>query len=67
MSDLEAAMGNLLVKYAERYSWIRNNIEKYGEEIECVDEESADGYFARYRTPAELDAAIDAQIEEGKK
>lgn len=53
-------------KDAERYQWLRKNIEKFGEEIQCVDDEDSNGYFCRYITPEECDAAIDAAMKEAK-
>jgi len=55
-----------LRKDAERYRWIRDNVEKFGGELQCVDDEDSGGYYSRYILPRECDEAIDAAMKERK-
>ena len=50
---------------AGRYSWLRNHILYFGEEIMYVDDENLPG-CARYITTEECDEAIDAAMKEEK-
>lgn len=52
------ALKDILVD-AARYRWLRENVGKFEEELSTVDDGLSDGYFARYITATECDAAID--------
>ena len=50
---------------AARYRWLRENVKKFGEEVACVDADD-EGFWQRYVTAQECDAAIDAELARDK-